>query len=213
MPTRYLCSSWQGFIQMVVYLIARGYHYYCLTLFPNDKRHKWDAIDSKLQKRYQTSISKWQRCRRKKQGTANFYYLRWNQLSLILCTEGVNGVYDAEDIFLDIRQSSLNLAISDLVSFTIKPEEKKRKTHISVRLSKKSYIGIKQSIHEVVKTRNPYLIKAEVERLNGFPCYSPVIQQKILLVDYAIRQAQKHQLQMHRSSFDIYTRLTRRAVF
>ena len=210
---KYICQSWQGLIQMVVFLVSRGYHHYCLTVFPVVKKDKWMAIDAKLIARYQTDLSKWQRARRKKDGKANYYYLRWNEIAIILHTAGSSDIDTAGDMFCDIRQKAMVISVSALVSFSIRPHIVNGKNHIEVKLTKETYTGIKNNLHEIAKTNNAWKVSAELKKLNGFPCYSQIIRQKRQLVEYAIKQAKRHQLVVDKRQIPILTRLKRYPVF
>lgn len=214
MDYRYLCVTWQGLLQMTVYLVSRGYWHYCLTILPEAKSDRWKTIDNKLIDRYQTALSKWQRARRKMKGHANFYYLRWHNLSLLFHTEGTIESISVEDKFADIRIIPMELSISSLVTLSVSVDSvSNKKSHIGVRLNRDSFRGIKASIHETVKKKNLWLLKAEIDRLNGLPAYSGIIRQKRLLAQYAAKQAHKNQLKITPVFFRINTKLKRYPVY
>lgn len=210
---KYQCQSWQGLIQMLTYLISRGYYYYCITEFPEQKRERWTAIDSKLIDRYSVDLSKWQRARRKKDGRANYYYLRWESISLVLHTSGELDRNLWGDIFCDVRKRPILLKISRLIEFIIAIEECQAKRHVFVRLSKETYTGLKAHMHEIAKTRNVWLMAEEIKRLNGLPAYSLVIRQKRQLAAYVAKQAKKHQVFFDLRKVHINTKLTRYPVY
>ena len=119
MDTNYMCVSWQALLQMIVHLVGRGYYFYCLTHLPEHKRARWSSIDRKLIARYQTDKSKFQRARCKSKKIANFFYLRCENISILLHTTGELGNIEYIDHFTDIRHRSIHLAISELISFSI----------------------------------------------------------------------------------------------
>jgi len=136
----YLINSWQALIQMSIYLFSRGYWFYCVTIFPERKKDKWEKIDHKLITRYRCEKSKFQRARRKKKGLMNFYYLRWEAISLIFHTLGKPDVV-LEDRFVDVRKKPLEIQVSDLISVVIYRDQKNGK--FTCKLSKKTYRGFK----------------------------------------------------------------------
>lgn len=206
-----LCQSWQGFLQLIVLLVSNGYWHYCLTHLPEKKRDKWTTVDEKLCRRY-PPLSKWQRARKKKNGYANFYYFRWEAMAMIMHTDGVtNG--PLEDIFLDVRRNPIPIVISSLTTFLVSPEQNGDKKHISVRLDRATYKGIKETLYEIAKTKDKRKIWIEFNKLNGFPAYRDIIRQKQQLATYASKQAKRNQLQIEPNFFRIYTRLKRYKIF
>src|SRR5699024_8710462 len=93
----YLCKNWKGFLQQIVSQLAFGYEHYHIIVYPEQKKEKWLSIDKKLIDKYKTKKSKFKRSRLKAQGFANFYFLRWENIAIILHSEGHMGndiVYD-----------------------------------------------------------------------------------------------------------------------
>ena len=87
MNYQYLTHSISGFIQQTaVCYVQRGYWFYVLGHIPKDKNPL--EVDQKFLAQYQIGISKFQRCRRKKQGIASVQYLRYRNTFLLLATEG-----------------------------------------------------------------------------------------------------------------------------
>jgi hypothetical protein len=189
MGTRYLCATWQGLLQELVYLVGVGYHYYHVTYLPERKKQKWYDIDHKLITKYKADKNKFERARQKRKGIANFFYVRWENVAVILHTEGEleDGVI-IDDQFHDICQRPLRIRVSDLVSFDIV----KFGDRYTVKLSKDTYKGLKAELVEVVKTKNRYKIIHAYDRVNGFPAWAGIINQKRLLAEFVCRQADKH---------------------
>ncbi|OOB74944.1 hypothetical protein AXF41_14110 [Clostridium haemolyticum] len=65
MKIQYLCGSWQGLIQQVVYLVSRGYYYHHIEYLPQKKSARFPKIDQKLIEKYKADKSKYQRARQK----------------------------------------------------------------------------------------------------------------------------------------------------
>ena len=145
MDTNYMCVSWQALLQMIVHLVGRGYYFYCLTHLPENKRARWNSIDRKLIDRYQTDKSKFQRARCKSKKIANFYYLRWENISILLHTTGELRNIEYIDHFSDIRRQSILLAISEFISFSIGinaiQSKGETKNKVFVRLSREAVSG------------------------------------------------------------------------
>ena len=87
MDYRYLTHSIGGFIQqLAVCYLQRGYWFYVTGDIPPGKDPA--LIDRKLLAQYEIDLSKYQRCRRKKEGHANLQYLRYQNTFLLLATTG-----------------------------------------------------------------------------------------------------------------------------
>ena len=217
MDTNYMCVSWQALLQMIVHLVGRGYYFYCLTHLPENKRARWNSIDRKLIDRYQTDKSKFQRARCKSKKIANFYYLRWENISILLHTTGELRNIEYIDHFSDIRRQSILLAISELISFSIGinaiQSKGETKTKVFVRLSRESYRGVKNELVECAKSKNKYLMKLVYDRLNGLPAYSGIIDQKRNLAKFLSRQAKRHGSDFKSSQLRIHTRLKKHKVY
>jgi hypothetical protein len=194
--TRYVCASWQGLLQQLVYLIGRGYFFYHVTYLPVNKKEKYSQIDAKLIGKYKTDKTKWQRSRLKAKGVANFYYLRWKHVAVILHTLGEQEdeiIYD--DKFLDIRKNPLLLKISELVAFNIQIVDRR----VTVKLAKDTYEGLRIELHQVAKTKSKEKMAKAFDRINGFPAWAGIIVQKRRLAWYLCEQAKKHNIQLDQS--------------
>lgn len=195
----YLCISWQGFIQQVVYQISRGYYWYCLVAYPETKQDRWPRIDKKLIEKYSADLSKDQRYRRKAKGVANFMFLRWGHFAVILHTQGIGQVSD-RDHFDDIRKKPLEVRLN--LGYRIHFGS----NGVTVHFDRESYQGVKEILADAVRLHNPRLLKLEFDRLNGIPCWSGVVEQKRQLLAFALRAARKNGLVVKREEFRFNTR-------
>jgi len=205
----YLCDSWQGLLQQLVYLVGRGYIYWHVTYFPMNKQKKWEQIDEKLIKKYGTDKSKWQRSRLKVKGMANFMYLRWKQIAVILHTNGdLPEDFSLNDPFSDIRYRHLTLKISELTSFDIQYIQKSgyQDYTVTVRFSKEMYRGLKDELYEVSKIKDPNLMKKTFEKINGFPAWAGIVSQRRFLAKYLVKQARKNDVKLNESELKIKDR-------
>lgn len=203
----YLCKSWQGLLQQLEKLLNRGYWFHCVTYLPEEKREQWESIDYKLMRKYQADKSKWQRSRQKVKGTANFYYLRWDRIAVILHTKGEipsHIVYD--DNFKNVKakgkKNRLKIEISNLVGFEFYQNEKRQMT---VKLDKSTFTGLRDSLDVVTATKNVAKIKHEFNKLNGFPVYRGIIGQKVQLAKFVVNRAGHHQVGLNISDLRINT--------
>lgn len=93
MKLTYLCRSWQSFLENLVDLIGHGYYYVCVNPLPRRKEQRFLEIDFKIMHSYQAFYNKLQSkdkyYRRKKKGLANFRYLRWDNIAVVLHTPGM----------------------------------------------------------------------------------------------------------------------------
>jgi len=109
MNYRYLTHSISGFIQQTaVCYVQRGYWFYVIGHIPNDKNPL--EVDQKLLAQYQIAISKFQRCRRKKEGIASVQYIRYRNTFLLLATEGNHPIFAEEKTALrDVRTAPIRV--------------------------------------------------------------------------------------------------------
>lgn len=89
MYIEYLCKSWQDLLEATKKLIGNEYYYFHITYLPSHKEEKFKQIDEKLINKYKAFYQKDHYYRRKKKGLANFRYLRWNNIVVVLHTVGV----------------------------------------------------------------------------------------------------------------------------
>lgn len=110
MEYRCVATSVEGFVQqLAVAYITHGYWFYVAGTIPEGKDPA--AVDAKLIDRYGIAISKWSRCRRKKQGLANMQYLRHERFFVLLATKGQHEFFEREFAMIrDIRRKSIKFA-------------------------------------------------------------------------------------------------------
>ncbi|BET58519.1 hypothetical protein [Geobacter sp. 60473] len=203
----YLCISWQGFIQQVVYQVSRGYYWYCLIEYPEAKQDRWLRTDNKLMGKYSADLSKDQRYRRKGMGKANFMFLRWGRFAVVLHTKGIVEEVADKDHFCDIREKPLEVRLN--LGYRIHFGS----NGVTVHLDRESYHGVKEILADAVRRHNPRLLKQEFDRLNGIPCWSGVVEQKRQLLAFALRAARKNGLVVKREEFRFITRRKVHKVF
>ncbi|TWT44380.1 hypothetical protein RAS1_07940 [Phycisphaerae bacterium RAS1] len=110
MEYRSVATSVEGFVQqLAVAYITHGYWFYVAGEIPEGK--DLAAVDTKLIERYGIAITKWARCRRKKQGLANMQYLRHERFFVLLATKGRHEFFEREQASMrDVRRMPIKLA-------------------------------------------------------------------------------------------------------
>ena len=110
MEYRCVATSVEGFVQqLAVAYITHGYWFYVTGNIPRGKDPT--AVDAKLIERYAIAISKWARCRRKKQGLASIHYLRYRRFFVLSATKGRHEFFLFERaVIRDVRRIPLKFA-------------------------------------------------------------------------------------------------------
>jgi len=186
----YLCANWQGLLQMVVYLVARGYYYHMVVAYPEKKRGKWLEIDKKMIATYKCAKSKYQRARMKKRGEARLMFLRWESVAVVLHTDGALSEEMSRAGFVDIRERYAKILVSEAVAFFVYIDRSRRQA--TARLTRESYLWLKEEIGETCLKGRVYEIRSIVERLNGFPSWHGVVVQKVDLAKFAVKRAREN---------------------
>jgi hypothetical protein len=102
---RCVCQSIEGFVQqLAVAYVARGFYFYTTGVIKAPKDPA--GLDAKLIERYGIDVSKWQRARRKRAGTANLQYLRHERFFVLIATHGTHRFFDEERV-RDIREAPI----------------------------------------------------------------------------------------------------------
>jgi len=159
MGVNYRCvaTSVAGFVQqLAVAYITHGYWFYVAGEIPEGKN--LEAVDAKLIDRYGIAISKWARCRRKKQGLANMQYLRHERFFVLIATGGTHAFFHRECMSIrDIRNVPLKFA-----GYSIGCRKgNDGRWHPSVRIEQTVYAAMKAQLVET----GLYCGKRAVERM------------------------------------------------
>lgn len=178
----YLVKSWQALMQQLVFLAGQGYTYYYVAYLPLHKKEKFDSIDKKLIAKYQTNVSKYQRYRIKQKNQANFMYLRWEHIAVILHTNGNIPQIEGMDSFRSLRDGSMTIQLSKYLALSVVMQNGKT----TVRFSRESYRTLKAHIATYAKHKQKGKIIETIQKLNGVPAYKGVFEQKKQLVEFAI---------------------------
>ncbi len=198
-----MIEKWQAMLQQVVRLVSRGYVFFNITQYPLKKIDRWEQIDNKLKQKYGANLDRFRAYRRNKKGLAKIKIIRWNNLCLILHTEGIMPDMEDMDKFSDIRNESLMLKISEKVIFRISIVN----GHVDVRLARECFMAIKLELQKTCAQKNPPVIIRDFNRLNGLLPYHGINEQKFLLRDFTVKEARHHQKKLSKKDMRIYTKM------
>jgi hypothetical protein len=201
MVLRYLCDSWQGFIQQIVSLAGHGYWLYCQTYYPAKKLEKWLSIDQKLIAKYSCDSGKDKRYRRQLSGQANVIFLRWGNTALLLRSSGI--LDGADDQFVSIYDRPILVTVSD--TLTLKIVANGSKGRATVYLDRSSFREIKAELLLKVSQRHIDAMRIQFDLLNGIPAFSGISQQKAKLLESILKEAKKHRIILKKDDFRINT--------
>ncbi|RMD60147.1 hypothetical protein D6833_10305 [Candidatus Parcubacteria bacterium] len=197
-----MIATWQAWLQQIVLLASKGYRYYHLTEYPERKRDRWSRIDAKLIAKYQANRPAWEVYRKKKRGLANFKVVRWEQWCVILQSPGRFPDLEDPDRFQDMQAVPLLLQISERVAVKVQVVPQ----GVDVRLSRDTYRNIKAELAELCVRKQVSTLLQSFHKLNGFPAYRGINEQRKQLREFVIREAKRHQLPLDRSSLPLRTR-------
>lgn len=238
---KYLIGKWQAFIQQIVYLVGRGYKEYCLVLYPTGKEHKYKNIDEKLISKYQCDLNKNQRYYRKQKGYANYIFLRYKGIAIILKTGGkIHSKINEDDVFLEVSKQPIPIEISENMTLEIrvaqerivasnekaKEDEKNRKgnkkkrkkrtivkEHISVYLAQKIYDDVLFTCLELLDAKRFKQMCTTFNNLNGLPAWSGIIDQRWEILNTLKAAAKKKGLTKKVIDFSKYDIKTKRRIY
>jgi len=174
MDLNYRCvaTSVAGFVQqLAVAYITHGYWYYVASSIPEGK--DLAEVDAKLIRQYGIGISKWARCRRKKQAMANIQYLRHERFFVLIATRGTHEFFHRECMSIrDIRSVPIKFA-----GYSVGCRKgTDGRWHASVRLIQERHAGLKTMFVEDGLRRSKASLLAEVEAFYQ-PLFAPIRRQ------------------------------------
>lgn len=169
-------DSWKDFVKLMLNHAGHGYVKYSFFMIPNKKIAKAECIDRKILQKYQEAgYNKDQRYRHKKAGQANFAYLRWQHVGVVLCTEGEVKERPDADKFVRLDAEPLIFALGAMIE--IKIAKAKAGKNYTVFLSKKSYREIKAVLRENLRHHRTAVAEEYWDRLRGLPAFSGILEQ------------------------------------
>ncbi len=201
----YEVQNWQGLLQQLVNYTSLGYRKYCEVEYPERKRGRFSAIDRKIIAKYQADKSKDQRSRLKKKGYANFVFMRWDNFAWILQSPGVvrdDIVYD--DVFHSMTGRSIDVRVGPEMLLVVGLFG--GNGGVSVKMSKETYRDVRAGLMEVACSGDRNRCVREFNKLNGLPAWHGIVEQKVRLAQYLVKQARSHQMKLSKRDLRIYTR-------
>lgn len=183
MDYRCVTTSVEGFVQqLAVAYITHGYWFYVAGEIPNGKDAA--AIDAKLIDRYGIAISKWARCRRKKQGLANMQYVRHERFFVLLVTKGRHEFFERERTSLrDVRRAPIKFA-----GYSIGCRKgRDGRWHASVRIDLGRYLDLKSHLTDAANYVAADAFNTVFRRL-PYARYAPVRRQLLNVARAVNRQ-------------------------
>lgn len=189
-PYRYETTSVTGFVQRIATCLLRhGYYYYVQGQVKEGRDPR--AIDRKLLEKYEVVQSEWTRARRKELGLANLQYVRFENVWVLLATDGLHEMKSMERRQLrDIREApiqiggySIYLKRGDFKKKTSPDEEpvKDDRWHARVLISRERYKELRAYFLDIACHRSADGLVAELNALPYEP-YKPVWRQLRKLV-------------------------------
>ena len=178
MGYRCVATSVAGFVQqLAVCYVGRGYYFYVRGGIP---AHKDPAvIDRKLVDRYGIAVSKWTRCRRRKQGHASMQYLRHGEFFILLATHGEHPFFTSEGrLVRDIRRQPLRFKG---YAIGCRPARGGGPLHPSVRIARGEFAARNTRLGRIAVHRSVEDLSRILRSLPYEP-YAPVLDQLRILV-------------------------------
>lgn len=172
MGYRCVATSVEGFVrQLAVSYITHGYWFYVAGEIPEGKDPA--VVDAKLIERYGIAISKWARCRRKKQGLANMQYLRYGRFFVLLGTKGRHDFFEREGAAIrDVRRVPLKFA-----GYSVSCRKgRDGRWHASVRIAASEYAAIRAALDSAALWKGRVELEGELADLQRLR-FAPVIGQ------------------------------------
>lgn len=201
----YEYNGWQEFVAACVRLLSRsGYKSFSLSNYPLSKKMKWREIDIKLMKKYQASGGSMRRYRAKLKGYCTFFFIRWHNVAVIFRSAGElpPGIV-LDDTFYSIAKHPLKIQISEDVHLEIVQSDVSGR--ITAKLSEETYRNIKAKLYWAAKYAKSSNNKANLlkafDKMNGFPAFKGICQQKSRLKRYCIVLAKRHGMEITDKDF------------
>lgn len=168
---RWETISVEGFVQqLAVGYVARGYRFYVACRIPSGKDPA--EVDAKLIARYGLDVSKWVRCRRRREGEASVQYLRYGRFFVLIATHGRHPFFEREQGWRDIREHPLHLG-----EYSVGCRKgRDGRFHASVRISKAALARLQGRLDRIALHRDAGRLGLFWRRLRFEP-YAPVRRQ------------------------------------
>lgn len=178
-----------GLVQVLASnLLPHGYRWYVTGVIPE---HKCPIrVDAKLIDKYQLSVSKWERARRKRIGWAGVRYLRLDRTFILIATNGAHPFkLDERAVLRDAREVPLKL---DGYALSIRRDQSPKgegRWRARVSIERKTYLTLKAHFLELAKHTTERQLRDEFWSV-PFEPYKPVWRQLASILR-AVNRARK----------------------
>jgi hypothetical protein len=202
---KYLCTSWQAFIQQLISNLSHGYYYFHYYELSEKRRPKLLQIDELMISRFEADKSKDRRYHHRKAGKVNYLYLRYELMIAILRSEGEEtDEKRLEQRFQDIRKEPLEIRLhgGEIILKLHKTVDK----GLTIHFTKDCYRNLKTKFMELLEKRQIEQLKYWFNALNGIPAYAGINEHKRMLLTHIVKSAKKHGIALKRSDFRLNTR-------
>lgn len=199
MKYRYLADSEAGVVQLIAASYLRhGYYWYVTGRIPTGKPA--EKIDTKLIEKYQLAVNDRERTRRKKAGIANAQYVRFNDLFIILVTEGHHKIKQPESQggegsqLKDCRRTPIRIgdySISYRRGGNTPKGGLPPKWHAHVRIERRTYLELKAFYSEHAVHRSVEWLSWRLGTL-PYARYAPIRRQLLNILRAVNTQRAKH---------------------
>ena len=184
----YYVNGWEALLQQVMYYVSVGYEHYFMMTLPPKKADRFYKTDAKIIEKYQTNLGKDKKYYNKKNGYANFVYLRYKEVAFILMnTNDFKGFetksrVEIDDIFyhFEDKNNPLVVPFGDFIQFKIVKEQQS----LTVVLTRNTYREFKYTCLEYIDAHKYNDLIAYFNRLNGLPAWGGLNNQKLILKKY-----------------------------
>lgn len=183
-------TSREAMVQVIATnLFTAGYRYYVVGRIPEDKDPR--QVDAKLKKKYGLGLTRWQRARRKRAGSASVRYLRHGRLFVMLATEGKHRWFDEEHSEIrDARHVPLKIAGYSISLCGNATAKGRCPHHVKVTLRRSTYNDLKAYFLELATHRSAENLQRELWSL-PFEPYAGVRRQIVSIVRAVNRERKR----------------------
>jgi len=171
-------------LKQIIRLVGNGYKYISISKVPENKKAKIGKIKEKLTKKYNLSLTTWQRQYKRRKNKANYWGLLYQNTIIILKTNGDT----------DIQDNSFKNAINSEISFNYLSlvlyfDERNKLTY---KLNKELIKDIKAKLELALKNRNGRNFHHELKKIYNLHKVMPyrgfMLQLKTILEFIKIKQ-------------------------
>lgn len=187
---KYKPANFQATVQQILFYLTRGYTRMHVTYYPAKKSKKYNEIDEKIYRKYQTNLTRAQVDYRIKKGYKVYKFLRFENVMILMSNDGEmpDGI-EEDDHFVDIKTGQKEVKFSEFLSFIFYIDERKKFT---CRVGKQTLNYWRGNISHSAKKKNKKAILQEVRKINFIPPYAGVHKQKKELRKHIISEIEKH---------------------